>query len=114
MSCFLPRSDPPLRNDAASKAEEAVSEMPAGTRQSDLRCVSPGQAAITRLPVTAGFCPVSCLVISASICDLAQCPLSIKCTTKFNSRGWWLSEGAFKRKVYPFNSGTLVIIFFKT
>ena len=88
--------------------------MPAGTRQNDVRCVSPGQAAITRLRVIAGFCPVSCLVISACICELAQCPLSIKYTKKFISRGCCLSGGAFKRKVYPFNSGTLVIIFFKT
>ena len=88
-------------------------EVPAGMCQNDVRCVSLGQAAITRLHVIAGFCSVSCLVISTCICDLAQCSLSIKCTTKLNSHGWWLSEGAFKRKVYPFNSETLVIIFLR-
>ena len=79
-------------------------EVPAGTCKGDVRCVSPGQAAITRLPMIAGFCSVSCLVISTCICDLAQCSLSVKCTTKFNSHGLWLSERAFKRKAVCFNS----------
>lgn len=87
--------------------------MPAGSCEGDVRCASPGQAAITGLLLIAGLCSVSCLVISTCICDLAPCSLSVKCTIKFNSCGLWLSRGSLKRKVMCVLAHELSLSFLK-